>query len=39
MKSEFKINLFFSQDGENIENIIAIYLANIINSRIKANIK
>lgn len=33
MNNEFKINVFFQQDGEEIESILANYLITVLNNK------
>ncbi len=33
MKEDFKINVFFCKDGEEIEKVLANYLINILNNK------
>lgn len=35
MENEFKVNVFFQQDGEEIEKLLADYLVRILNKKTK----
>lgn len=35
MKEDFKINIFYSDNGENLENILSRYLINLLKERKK----
>lgn len=35
MKEDFKINIFYSDNGENLEDILSRYLINLLKERAK----
>ncbi len=34
MENDFKINVYFSDEGEEIENLLAFYLKNLLDNKI-----
>ena len=37
MEQEFKINIFYSDEGEEIEDILSQYIINLLKEKIKEN--
>lgn len=34
MENDFKINVYFNEEGEDLENILAFYLKNLLDKKI-----
>lgn len=34
MGNEFKINVYFNDEGEELENILAVYLQNLLETKV-----